>query len=304
MTTGQGRIAVIGMFDGVHEGHRYLLRQLRLRAAERARKPLVITFANHPLSVISPERAPLLITPGSEKVSLIRGEGFADDEVLLLNFTSELRSTSATDFLAMLRDRYGVATIMMGFNNRFGHDAPADFADYEVLADHAGISLIQASELPEEKGVSSSKIRGLISEGDVAEASKLLGRPFSISGVVVKGKALGRTLGFPTANLNPIPGTLLPARGVYAAIADANGGTYSAIVNIGHRPTVDAPDAPLSVEAHLVGLPKGTDLYDSQITIHFVDRLRSERRFATTEALRTQLALDRDAALAVISTPR
>ncbi|MCM1072058.1 MAG: riboflavin biosynthesis protein RibF [[Clostridium] fimetarium] len=303
-TPGLERIAVVGMFDGVHEGHRYLLRQLRLHAAERSLKPLVITFANHPLSVIAPERAPKLIYHTFEKAKAIRDEGFSGDEILIMNFDRELRETSAADFLAMLRDRFGVRALLMGFNNRFGHDAPSDFDEYKALADKAGIVLIQARELPAEKGVCSSKIRSLIADGDVTAAAEMLGRPFSMAGWVVKGKALGRTLGFPTANLSIPRGALIPAPGVYAARAESKDGTYPAMVNIGRRPTVDAPGAPLSVEAHLIGLPEGTDLYNSQVTLYFIERLRSERRFATTEALRAQLSLDRDAALAVISTPR
>lgn len=304
-TPGLGRIAVVGMFDGVHEGHRYLLRQLRLHAAERSLKPLVITFANHPLSVIKPEWSPLLLTPYFEKISLIRNEGFLEDEVLLLNFDESIRSMSAADFLSELRNHYGVTTMLMGFNNRFGHDAPSDFDLYKALADKVGITIIKAQEFPQEQGISSTKIRGLIAEGDVATAMLMLGRPYSIRGGVIEGKALGRTLGFPTANLDIFPDTIIPASGVYAALAETtNDGTYPAMVNIGRRPTVDAPGAPLSVEAHLIGLPEGTDLYDTQVTLYFIERLRSERRFATTEALRAQLSLDRDAALAVISTPR
>lgn len=290
------RIAVVGMFDGLHSGHRYLLRQLRELAAERSLRPLVITFANHPLSVIAPEKAPALLSSPGEKASLIRAEGFNDEDILLIPFDSQLRATSAADFLAMLRDRYGVTALLMGFNNRFGHDAPRDFADYRDLAANSGIELIQALELPTRSGVSSSEIRRLVSSGDVSAAATLLGRPFSITGTVVRGKALGRTLGFPTANLSVPAGHLLPAPGVYAALA----ASHPAMVNIGSRPTVDNPGAPLSVEAHIIGLPEGTNLYGKDLTISFIDRLRSERRFANIEALRAQLSLDRDATISLI----
>ncbi len=308
------RIAVVGMFDGVHSGHRYLLDQLRLQAAERSLKPLVITFTNHPLSVIAPDKAPRLLTLPLEKAALIRREGFLGDEILLLPFDEKLRSTSAAGFLGMLRGRFDCAALLMGFNNRFGHDAPGDFASYKQLAANAGIELIQARELPAREGVSSSEIRRLIAAGEVADAAALLGRPYTLTGTVVRGKALGRTLGFPTANLHTPSTLILPAPGVYAAtatiapplfpslVASRQASSkaelsYPAMVNIGSRPTVDDPGAPLSVEAHIIGLPEGTTLYDCRLTLSFVDRLRSERRFASLEALRAQLLLDRAAAL-------
>lgn len=311
------RIAVVGMFDGVHSGHRYLLDQLRLQAAERSLKPLVITFTNHPLSVIAPDKAPRLLTLPLEKAALIRREGFLGDEILLLPFDEKLRSTSAAGFLGMLRGRFDCAALLMGFNNRFGHDAPGDFASYKQLAANAGIELIQARELPAREGVSSSEIRRLIAAGEVADAAALLGRPYTLTGTVVRGKALGRTLGFPTANLHTPSTLILPAPGVYAAtatiapplfpstVASRQASSkaelsYPAMVNIGSRPTVDDPGAPLSVEAHIIGLPEGTNLYDCRLTLSFVDRLRSERRFASLEALRAQLLLDRAAALAAL----
>lgn len=312
------RIAVVGMFDGVHSGHRYLLDQLRLQAAERSLKPLVITFTNHPLSVIAPDKAPRLLTLPLEKAALIRREGFLGDEILLLPFDEKLRSTSAAGFLGMLRGRVDCAALLMGFNNRFGHDAPGDFASYKQLAANAGIELIQARELPAREGVSSSEIRRLIAAGEVADAAALLGRPYTLTGTVVRGKALGRTLGFPTANLHTPSTLILPAPGVYAAtatiapplfpsiVASRQASSkaelsYPAMVNIGSRPTVDDPGAPLSVEAHIIGLPEGTTLYDCRLTLSFVDRLRSERRFASLEALRAQLLLDRAAALEALS---
>ncbi len=312
------RIAVVGMFDGVHSGHRYLLDQLRLQAAERSLKPLVITFTNHPLSVIAPDKAPRLLTLPLEKAALIRREGFLGDELLLLPVDEKLRSTSAAGFLGMLRGRFDCAALLMGFNNRFGHDAPGDFASYKQLAANAGIELIQARELPAREGVSSSEIRRLIAAGEVADAAALLGRPYTLTGTVVRGKALGRTLGFPTANLHTPSTLILPAPGVYAAtatiapplfpsiVASRQASSkaelsYPAMVNIGSRPTVDDPGAPLSVEAHIIGLPEGTTLYDCRLTLSFVDRLRSERRFASLEALRAQLLLDRAAALEALS---
>lgn len=303
------RIAVVGMFDGLHLGHRYLLGQLRLHAAELSLKPLVITFTSHPLETIAPEKAPPLMTSPLEKAAMIKEAGFLGDEVLLLPFNEKLRSTTAEGFLAMLRDRLGVAALLMGFNNRFGCDAPDSFDAYRRLADKEGVMLIRAKEMPGTAGVSSSAIRRLVASGDVAGAARLLGRRYSVSGTIVKGKALGRTIGFPTANLRPATG-LLPAPGVYAAAATvkpplfSDSGremSYPAMVNIGSRPTVDAPGAPLSVEAHLIGLPPGSDIYGCRMSLDFAGRIRTERRFDSVESLAAQLAGDRDSALALLA---
>lgn len=298
------RIAVVGMFDGLHAGHRSLLRHLANEARTRGLKPLVISFANHPLSLIAPQKAPGLLSSPSQKFELLRGEGFLPDEILITPFDEALRSTSAAQFLDILRDRHAVDVLLMGFNNHFGHDAPRDFHTYRDLAARAGITLIQAPELQPSAPVaslSSSTIRTLIAEGDVATAAKLLGRPYSIEGRVIAGKALGRTIGFPTANILPAPATLIPAQGVYAAIASLpSGDTYPAMVNIGHRPTVDNTDAPISIEAHIIDLPQGSNLYNIQLTLAFSRRLRPERRFPTLDALRAQLAIDRAETIAAI----
>ena len=199
----------------------------------------------------------------------------------------------------MLSRRYGVREMLLGFNNRFGHDAPRDFDAYRRLAAECGITITRATELTSGNGthVSSSVIRDLIgNHGDIPTATTLLGHPYELSGTITHGKQLGRTIGFPTANLIPSDNRkLIPKAGVYAATATLQDGQkYPAVVNIGHRPTVDSPGSAISIEAHIIGF--SGDLYGHTLTVQFRRRLRDERRFPTLAALRTQIAADIQAA--------
>ena len=294
-----GRMAVVGMFDGVHLGHRFLLDALKAEASRRGLAPLVVTFSNHPLEIIAPAKAPLLLTGSDEKRALLAGEGV---ETVVMPFDSRLRDTSSADFLLMLKREYGVEAMLLGFNNRFGHDAPHDFDEYCRLGRDCGVEIVQAPEFQADGSkVSSSEIRRLVSEGEVAEASRLLGRPYSVAGTVGHGHAIGRTIGFPTANLVVDPRRLLPAEGVYAAEALLpDGERRGAVVNIGRRPTVEGNnDAPLSVEAHIIGY--SGDLYGTPLTLSFVARIRPERKFSSLAALKAGIAADLRAATDLLS---
>jgi riboflavin kinase/FMN adenylyltransferase len=325
------RMAVVGMFDGVHVGHRAMLSSLCREAAERSLRPVVFTFENHPLALIAPARAPKLLTECGDKVALLQQ---IVDDVVVLPFNEQLRNTSAADFLLMLHRDYRVDAMMLGFNNRFGHDAPHDFAAYQALGRECGVEIVRAEEYRCDAGaVSSSEVRRCVAAGDVATAARLLGRPFSLVGAVGKGQQIGRTINFPTANIIPNPEILLPAEGVYVANVSTEsaettesaatlgtGSTESskttestatrrtesagrpvsaehrAIVNIGHRPTVEGgKDAPLTIEAHI--LDYSGDLYGARLRLSFLARLRSERKFDSLEALRTQIEADRLAAI-------
>ena len=283
------RIAVVGMFDGVHTGHRHLLTQLREEARRRGLTPMAVTFSNHPLEIIAPERAPRLLTSPSVKQRLIEELGV---ECVTIPFDRELRHTSSEGFLKMMRSRYGVEALVMGFNNRFGHDAPRDFNDYRRLGENCGVAIIPATEFaPGGRKISSTEIRALIAGGNMEEATRLLGRPYAVAGTVESGKQLGRTIGFPTANLRPSePRQLLPQPGVYATTALG----LPAMTNIGSRPTVDNGGA-YTIETHIIGAD--TDLYGSELEIAFRRRLRDERRFPSVDALRRQLEADREEAM-------
>lgn len=287
------RMAVIGMFDGVHRGHRYLLGELKKEACLRGLSPLAITFSNHPLELIAPEKAPRLLTDTTTKLRLIAEEGVEGTAVA---FDNELRHTSAEDFLRMLHDRYGVDALMMGYNNRFGHNAPEDFEAYRALGMAHGIEIIPAGEYsPEGLAISSTEIRRLLGQGDVGKAALLLGREHTVPGTVESGQKLGRRLGFPTANLRLAdPRLLVPAPGVYATTAMG----YPAMTNIGVRPTVDDSGA-TTIETHIIGYD--SNLYGSPLTIAFRRRIRPERRFQSLEELVRQLESDRREALEGVS---
>ena len=299
-TKTNGTIAVVGMFDGVHAGHSFLLRKLKEEGERRGLQPLAITFSNHPLEIIAPQGgAPALLSTTAEKTALIAQNGVMPE---VIPFDNNLRLTSANDFLSMLASRYGVRAMMLGFNNRFGHDAPADFNAYRSLALGHHIDLTMAPELDSDLGhISSSAIRTLLScHGDAATAAMMLQRPYTLSGKIAGGKRIGRTIGFPTANLVPCDSRkLIPLTGVYAAGATiADGTTYPAVVNIGHRPTVEGTSsAPLSIEAHLTGF--SGDLYGQQLTLGFIGRIRSEQRFNSIADLRCRIEKDTQEALRI-----
>lgn len=280
--------ATVGMFDGVHRGHRHLLHTLRSINTGR-RQPLAVTFPQHPLSLLAPEKAPKLITSPEEKVSLLHNEGA---EVAMLDFDRKLASMTASEFMTMLRDRHGVSRLLLGFSNRFGSDRNLTFDDYCAIGAKLGIEVIQAGPLPDGDMVSSSAIRSEIIGGDIKAANEMLGRPFSITGQVVAGKQIGRTIGFPTANISIHDNRLiLPRIGVYAcdAILDDNR-QFRAAVNIGVRPTIDPESQKISIESHIIGF--SGDLYGSTITLRFLGRLRDERRFDSRHDLCRQLAAD------------
>ncbi len=292
--------AAVGMFDGVHRGHCDILDTILTHATGSGGRPVVLTFAGHPLSQLRPADAPPLLTTAAEKEALIR-EHLPTADVRMLDF-NEARGIPAEEFLCRLRDDLDVGTMVMGYDNRFGCDGPRDRRSYDELGERLGVRVVHVAPLRiDSTTASSSELRRLISGGLTEKAADMLGRRYSVGGTVAHGRKLGRTIGFPTANLSPDPCKLLPATGVYAATASVDGiGTFSAMVNIGHRPTVDrTSDAPLSIEAHLIGAD--ADMYDRRMVISFVRRLRDERTFASVDELASQLAADRENAIRTLT---
>lgn len=278
--------AAIGTFDGVHRGHEAVLSTLTLLARQRGLTPIAVTFDRHPLDLIAPERAPKAITTVERKSRLLRQAGVSP---VVLPFDEELRSTTAREWMQRLKRDYGVEAIVVGYDNTFGSDGiNLSIADYRRLSREIGIDIVEA---PFVEGISSSAVRKAIAEGDVERAAAMLGRPYRLSGTVVDGNRLGRTIGFPTANINPDPTLITPADGVYSATAILNdGSSHPAMVNIGRRPTVRRGEQ-RTIEAHIIDW-KG-DLYGSPIALDLKARLRDEIRFNSIEALREQLEKDR-----------
>lgn len=292
-----GYMAAVGMFDGVHRGHRFVIRRLAEEAEARGLKPLAVTFSRHPLSVIAPDREPKLLTSPDEKRRLLLEAGAAG--VVMLDFTPELRAMTAAGFMRMLRDEHSVAAMMVGYDHRFGSDSPRCPADYAGIGREEGVEVVVAPPMPcEGAQVSSSAVRRMLGEGDVEGAAGALGRLYSIDGTVVAGRQLGRTIGFPTANISVDPLRMIPATGVYAARVHTSDGTiHGAMVNVGHRPTVDN-QGELSIEANIFGFDG--NLYGSTIGLEFAARIRDERRFPDLEALKSAIAADSAAARQVL----
>lgn len=283
------KIATVGMFDGVHSGHRFLIDQLKQEGINRNLGTLVISFTQHPLAVIAPECAPAMLSTAEERKSMILASGV--DECIMLDFDRKLQQLTAREFMSMCHDSHNVDVLMLGFNNRFGSDRLSNIADYQKEGDKVGITVMQANELPD---MSSSIIRNLIIDKEIKKATEKLGYFYFLEGTVVKGKQIGRTIGFPTANLQPSTDKLIPPKGVYASLVTLpDGGQRPAMLNIGCRPTVDKNNAPISIEANIFDF--SGDLYDKTIKIHFLDFIREELKFNSLEELRNQIAIDKTA---------
>lgn len=288
------RIATVGMFDGVHLGHRYLLTQLAREAGLRGQTATVFTFDRHPLQLVAPDRQPGCLTTPSQRSSMMLDAGARD--VIIMVFNEEMRSMSARDFLLMLRNDYNVTTLLLGFNHRFGRDRDLSTDDYVALGRDNGIDVIVADEyVADNIHYNSSGVRQALSQGDIAKATIMLGHPFAVRGKVVHGNGIGHTIGYPTANVDPmLRNQLLPAAGVYAAhVSVAPGVTYGAMVNVGMNPTISDPNITRPrLEAHLFGF--NGDLYGVPVEVEFVERVRDERKFDSLEQLKAQLRIDSD----------
>ena len=282
-------VATVGTFDGVHLGHRSVLSEVTGIAFESGRRGLAVTFDRHPLEVLAPERAPGVLSLPTEQQLLLEGAGV---EVKRCRFDEGMASMRAADWLRKLRDEEGVDIFVVGYDNTFGCDGTGmEIADYRRIGEGLGI---EVREAPLVEGISSSRIRKGVAAGEVEDAARMMGRPYRLSGPVAHGHAVGRTLGWPTANVVPDPRKVIPAAGVYVAEAGLpDGRRFGAVVNVGTRPTFTASGR-LGIEAHLFGW-EGS-LYGLELDLDFLARLRSERRFSSPDQLRTQIAADSEAA--------
>ena len=284
-------VATIGMFDGVHRGHATLVDFLKRQAAATGKQSLVITFLNHPRQVLHPDESFRLIMPLEERLERIKALG--PDLLLPLSFTPELAQLDSSQFIELLRDRYGVDMLVTGYNHRFGHNKGETFEDYCRHGEHLGVQVVKAPEyLGRYAPVSSTIIRGLIAAGRVVDAMHCMGHPFALKGKVVHGFHNGRGLGFPTANVGEIDHSLLlPHNGAYAVLAHVAGQCLQGMTNIGRRPTLDNGPQ-LSIEVNLFDFDD--DIYGEEITLEFISFLRLEFKMCGLEELKKQLTLDRE----------
>lgn len=290
--------ATIGFFDGVHLGHQFLMKRLSEEARKRGMRSMVITFERHPRQVVQGDWKPELLTDLHEKLRLLKAIGI--DTVVVLRFNRQMAGLTASAFMQLMHDRLGVRMLLTGYDNRFGHDRTEGFEDYQRYGQEMGIEVVCGDALAMgQQKVSSSLVRHLLKEGNVEEASNCLGRPYSIGGQVVHGEQIGRTLGFPTANLEPDDEKLVPMDGVYAVMVDLdNGRRLPGIMNIGTRPTFDGTSRTL--ETNL--LETVGNLYDQRLSIHFVGRLRDEQHFPSAEALAAQIQKDKQQATDILNS--
>ncbi|MFT5224250.1 MAG: riboflavin kinase/FMN adenylyltransferase, partial [Glaciecola sp.] len=279
----------VGVFDGVHAGHRQAVRKMAKAATTHSLRPVVLSFDPDPAHVLGPDHAPpLLMTPRTRATTLIHECGVTG--VLLLPFTLDVSRLSPADFVQrVLVDALGAKHVAVGANFRFGHKAAGTPELLQQLGQVHGFTVwIEDLLSAEDAVVSATRIRQAVAEGRVEQASELLGRPFLLEGVVVRGDQVGRELGFPTANLRPDPRLVVPKVGIYAAWAHLDGARVPAAVSIGWRPTFDGKD--LRIEAHLLDFDG--DLYGTDLALAFTHRLRDEVKFDTVDALVEQIAAD------------
>lgn len=289
--TEPGVMATIGFFDGVHLGHRFLIDEVKAAAAQRGLSSAVITFPTHPRSVLQQAYQPRLLNSFADKLRLLATTGV--DYCIVLDFTEALSQLSAEAFLRILATQWRVKGLVIGYDHRFGHDRRDGFEQYVEYGQRWGIEILKAAAFDAgHTAVSSSEIRRLVQEGKVERAAQLLTYAYHISGRIVSGYKVGRTLGFPTANIQPDdPMQLLPGIGVYAVWVEVAGQRYKGMLYIGSRPTLDN-GTQLSIEVHILHF--SGDIYNDPIRVSFAHFVRGDEKFDSLEALKAQLMRDRE----------
>lgn len=300
------KVAVVttGFFDGVHLGHRHVLDTVVSSARERGEEAIVVTFWPHPRTVLQQDARDFrLLTTLAEKKALLKAAGI--DRIEVIPFTREFAAMKAQEYLAMLRDRFGASLVVMGYDNHIGADklTAGEIGSFSYTAEggHGPGNYLSPlpvmvvapchSERSEESPISSTKIRKALEAGDVERANGMLGYDYELYGVVVSGNRVGRTIGFPTANMQLYePLKLVPCNGVYAVEVEVLGSVYKGMCNIGTRPTVGG--GARTIETHILDFDE--DIYGLPLRLRFIRRIRDERKFPSLDALRQQLETDRD----------
>jgi len=292
-------VVTSGTFDGVHIGHQKILSRLKEASQQYGGESVVITFWPHPRMVVSSDSHDLkLLSTIDEKIEML--DQLRVDHLLIIPFTKEFSQLTSEEFInQILVDRIGTRRLVIGHDHRFGRNREGGFDYLQANASRYGF---EVEEIPrqdiEEVAVSSTRIRNALLEGNLPIANEYLGRPYSLKAQVVKGRQLGRTIGFPTANLHISEGyKLIPADGVYAVRVRVFEQVLPGMMNIGVRPTVDGLNR--TIEVHILDFDQ--NLYDQELTIQFVGKIRPEQKFDGLEALKKQLALDKLTALRILS---
>ncbi len=292
-------VLTVGTFDGVHKGHRVIINEVVTHAQKVGGESVLITFDPHPRKLLFPDEPLGIITPLAEKERLLHEAGIT--HIIVVPFTKEFSHLSAREYVEQfLVGKFHPHSIVIGYDHHFGHDR---LGNINMLKEYAPVYQYQLKEIPaqliDEAAVSSTRIRNAIKEGRVADAAQMLGRNYSIKGTVVHGNKLGRTIGYPTANVDPADKEQsVPAIGVYAIQARHKDQVYGAMMSIGYNPTV-TDKKEVRIEANLFNFDQ--DIYGDELEIIFLERLRNEQKFPSLDALIAQLHLDKEDSLAVLN---
>lgn len=290
-------VVTSGTFDGVHLGHQKILNRLKEVAFETGGESVVITFYPHPRSVISPDNKTInLLSTLDEKIELLEKNGI--NHLVIIPFTRDFSELSSEEFIQkILIETIGTKTLVIGFDHRFGKNREGGFDYLKANKARYGFEIEEISRQDlENVGISSSKIRKALIEGDVPTADHFLGRNYALSGVIVKGKQLGRTIGFPTANIQVREiAKLVPADGVYAVKVYYHEEEFEGMLNIGNRPTVDGTLK--TIEVNIFDFDR--EIYGENLTIEFIQKIRNEQKFNGLDELKAQIAKDKETCLGI-----
>jgi riboflavin kinase/FMN adenylyltransferase len=280
----------LGSFDGLHLGHMGLINKTLQLSRSSNLKSMIYTFKNHPLTVINKDRVPKLLMDNETKIELLEGLGV--DIVNLVNFNSEYMKISPEEFIVNMVEYYNLQGLIVGFNYRFGYKNAGDIQLLKEYSEKLGFELhVIDSVTYEDEIVSSSRIRSLIASGNIQKANEMLISPYMLSGRVIRGKQLGRKIGFPTVNLRYDKSFLLPGTGVYYTTVRYCGITYKGITSVGFNPTVEPDNETISIETYILNFSK--EIYDENIMVYFINKIRDEVEFDSIELLVEQIKIDK-----------
>ncbi len=285
-------VATLGFFDGVHTGHRHLIEQVKTEAARLGLPSAVVTFPVHPRKVLQADYQPKLLCGYEEKLEQLSATGI--DYCISLPFTVELSKLTAGEFITrVLKEKIHVHTMLVGYDHRFGHNREEGIEEYVLYGKAVGMNIIKAMEMRvDDEDVSSSRIRRLLMKGEIVKANRLLTYNYTLSGKIVEGYQVGRTIGFPTANVKAWEKyKVVPLLGVYAVLVHFRGETHQGMLYIGTRPTLQN-GTEISVEVNIFDFDG--DLYNESLTVEFIDFIRGDEKFESIQQLVEQIYRDKD----------
>jgi riboflavin kinase / FMN adenylyltransferase len=292
-------VATVGFFDGVHAGHRYLIEQVKAIAHEKGLRSAVITFKDHPRKTLQSQFIPELLSLYSEKLQQLETTGV--DICISMDFTLEMSKLSAREFIQeILKGKLNVSTLLVGYDHRFGYNREEGYYDYKRYGEEVGIEVLQATEYNPSLHISSSHIRKLLECGEVQNAARLFTYNYTLVGIVVEGFKVGRTIGYPTANVEVCDKEkIVPANGIYAVwvFLENHPQKYKGMLYIGNRPTLYS-DGKRTIEVNIFDLD--ANLYAKRITIEFVTFIRGDHHFASITELTEQINKDKQAVLSIM----